>query len=548
MATHLSLASDSAQVEPGGSVSVSYDVRNTGGAADHIEITVDGVDPEWIAVPQPSVVLEPGQGQSGRFFLKPPRESHSMAGTYPFVLRARSLETGESVEQQGVLSVMPYTHVSVDVQPRRATVSTASSQSTIRVNVANLGNTEQTLQLFATDTDDVLSFEFNKDQVKVSPGQETAVNLTVAAKQRPFLANPRLQPVTVSTRSVNNASVGASTSLQVEQRGLITVANALLALFVCLLATAWYLTRPKPPIIESLSASPMNPTVDQQVVIKWSAADATSVTLNVSGTIMDKQPPVGEYAFVVRQAGKITIKAVAINNNRQSLEQVQVVEVLEKVVAPEPLIEAFEVVPAQPRVGETVTINYKVNDAVTSLYLSPYGPLEPKGNAFSFIPDKAGTVELKLTARNADGKVVEQSRSVRFNLVSRATIDSFNVSPTVLETEVGTVTVTWSLKDAARAELAFDDQKLTITGLTGTQSIPVRGDTTFTLTAYDTNGLAVSRKARVTVKKPDPSQPGGGPFGPPVDEPRDDVPKTLLQPKTPTTSPASPKMGGGKSR
>jgi hypothetical protein len=510
MSFAVKLVTEEVSVEPGGSVPVAFDVTYSGVDPDRLELTVEGIDPEWVAVPVPSFVLEPGQGRTERFFLKPPRESHSTAGNYPFVVRVRSLETGDAVTVQGVLEVKPYTHVSVDAQPRKVSISPFRRSAEIAVNIANLGNTSQAMQLMASDTDGVIAFEFDKDQIRLEPGQQATAVLNATASANPFLANPRLQPVTVSARSVSSPAVGATTSLQVEQRGLISVANAIFLVVLFLLGVAWYVTRPKQPSMDILTAVPMNPIVGSNVVVRWSAQNATSVEVNVGGMILDKQPTVGEYTFTTKNPGKLTITAIAVGE-KNSPPLVQVVDVLPKIEAPVPQIASFTADSATVPVGQSVFLRWKVNEAVTSLSLSPIGvQLDPRNEGYQLRSDKPGALELKLIARNADGKVDEKVLTVRFVTVSQAVIDSFECLPDQISGPGGKVTLRWTTRNAYGAQITYGDVKIPITSQQGETVVEVTQETTFTLTVVDNAGVAASKRVKVSVVVPEAPSPDAG--------------------------------------
>ena len=542
MSFAVKLDADSVSVEPGGSVPVALDVVNDGLEADRFELTVEGVDHEWVTIPVPSFVIEAKSGQTHRFFIRPPRESHSMAGNYPFVVRIRSLETGNSLELQGTVEVKSYAHLSVDVQPRKVTVSPFRRSARMTVNVANMGNVEQTLQLFATDTDDVIAFEFDKDQIRVSPGQQANVELIATAGASPFLANPRLQPVTLSARSVSNASQGASTSLQVEQRGAFSVANAAAIFVLAAIVVAWYVTRPKSPTIDSLSPIPMNPTVGDTVQIKWVASNATSVELNVGGKLNDKQPPSGEISLVTSIPGKITVIATPVADGRKGEPSYQIIDVQAKKVAPDPQIVSFSAKPSTAKVGETVTINYQVSDAVTTLYLSPLGPLDPKGNGYTFRPDKPGDVALKLTAHNADSKVVEQDLTIHVIQVSEAVISSFTASTKTIEGNSGPVVLSWAIDKSANATISYNGKTVPASSPSGTMTVQISETTSFTLSVTDSQGVATTKKVRVIVNAPAPVETSPPPDG------KSDPPGTLKDKTgdpTPPVSTAKPKGTAG---
>src|SRR5258708_4913693 len=136
------LATDLITVEAGATTPTSIEIINRDDAADQFELSIEGLDPEWTAVPVPVVSIEARETQEEKLFFKPPRVSESSAGNYPFVLRIRSLTSGEARTVQGVLTVKPYNHLSIELSPKKGYVSPVAHHNTFEATLVNLGNTE----------------------------------------------------------------------------------------------------------------------------------------------------------------------------------------------------------------------------------------------------------------------------------------------------------------------------------------------------------------------------------------------------------------------
>src|SRR5579862_3600243 len=148
------LGSDLITVEAGATTPLSIELINRGDAADQFELSIEGLDPEWTAVPVPVVTLKEHETQEEKIFFKPPRVSESSSGNYPFVLRVRSLNSGDARTVQGVLTVKPFNHLSVELSPKKGYVSPVTHHNTFDVTLVNLGNTEHTVQLFGSDPEE----------------------------------------------------------------------------------------------------------------------------------------------------------------------------------------------------------------------------------------------------------------------------------------------------------------------------------------------------------------------------------------------------------
>src|SRR6185503_11001728 len=96
MSFTIRLSQDLTAVEAGATVPLSIELTNKGEEADRYEMQVEGLDPEWTASPEPVFTVGQHEIHSQKVFFKPPRASESLAGNYPFVVRVRSLESGDA--------------------------------------------------------------------------------------------------------------------------------------------------------------------------------------------------------------------------------------------------------------------------------------------------------------------------------------------------------------------------------------------------------------------------------------------------------------------
>jgi hypothetical protein len=113
MSFSVRISSDLVSVEAGATVPLGIEVANRSDEADRFEMEVEGLDPDWTAVPVPTFAADPRDIQTEKVFFKPPRVSESSAGTFPFVIRIRSLVSGEVRTAQGILEIKPYHHLSI---------------------------------------------------------------------------------------------------------------------------------------------------------------------------------------------------------------------------------------------------------------------------------------------------------------------------------------------------------------------------------------------------------------------------------------------------
>lgn len=510
------LTPDLLQVEPGATVPVGVEVVNKAEQADTFEVSIEGLDPEWTAVPVPTFRVEPGETATERFFLKPPRASESLSGAYPFAVRVRSYETGEARSAQGMLEVKPFNHLAMDVQPRKGVLSAFAKECSYKVTAINLGNTDHTLQLYANDPDDAFAYEFHEEQVAVAPGQQKEIDLTARARRKSLLSNPRLSLVSVTGRSIATPSASASVQAQLEQRALFTPGTVLLSLLVLVILGAWYVMRPMPPVVQNIRVEPEQALVGQPVTVSWDTSHAEQVEVRVGDVVRTFSTPGGSEEFILDAEGSYEVTVTALRGDRSDKEVWTGNPLVVSVPAPEPppTILSFDVTPREIGVGQTYLVRYRLGESVVRATLQPIGvELDPRGEGRELTAQVPGTFEFKLVAFNRAGVAVE--RSVRVSVVerSKANIIKFEIRPTTVDPAGSSaVTVEWLLTGAVRAELSFEGQSIPLEPSEGSYALQVSRTTTFKLTAYDSEGLTVSRE--VTVQALDAPPPVADPAAP----------------------------------
>lgn len=518
MGFSIRLANEEATVEPGSSVPVAFEIVNEGEKEEEFEVSLEGLDPEWAAIPVPTMWVGPGETKVDRVFIKPPRESESKAGIYPYVIRVRAMDSGESKTEQSSLSVNSFSNVSIEATPKRATVTVLNRSAPFEVTVMNLGNTEENLQLYASDVDDLIAFDFATNQISLAPGQSRVVEMTATGSKVKALQGMQLAPVTVSTRSSENPSVAANCQIHVEVRPVIS-AGPLIAVFVVIaMLVGWVLSIPKPPVVNSYSIQPRSVMVGEPIEVLWETSHATSVSIIYGSVTYEKQPADGSLQLQTDQEGKVEIQIIAYSGDIQSEPVRQEVEVTVQPTVPDAKILAFSANRKEVPLGSSVVLEYRLNDAVTYAYLEPIGQIEPKANSIQVpsppddLPGKGvKTMTYTLIARNAQGKEVSKKIEVRFVKDSKAVISRFEANPLEVDPLAARTTLRWQVTNATRLELHYGDRKDELTAMDDRRDFILTDDTTFTLIAFDAQGLETRKVITVKMKEPEV------PVDPPVD-------------------------------
>jgi hypothetical protein len=511
MSFRAQLASDSYSVEPGVAASVAIEIENESNSPIKVELQVEGIDPEWSAIPVPLVEVPGREKTVERVYLKPPREPESVAGSYPFVLRLRT-EQGDEKAIPCSLEIKPFHNVSIDVQPRRGSVTTMSPETVFHVTVMNLGNVEHTVKLFASDPAELFVFEFDTEQVSVAPGAQKTVSMRATASKVPLLANARLQQLSVAARSLDDKTVATATHAQIEQRSLVTPGLLWLGgLFVFFVAAA-ILLMPRSPVVDAFSITPDRVWAGEPFTVEWSASNARSVELWVGDQVFRDLRPSGTKTVASESllgedevSRQVEVRIRALSGRRESDFKSRLVAVRFKEPPPEPQILEFAITPTDLEVGQAFQVTYKLSDSVTEAELAPIGLiLDPQSEGVQLNAQVAGDFDYKLIARNQAGAEVEKVIRISVKVGSKASIVVFRADPALVDPFDGRVTLTWHVLNAERIELIENDGRpQVLDSAQGELTKLVSFDTTFKLRVVDSDGVEAVKEVTVRTYTPD---------------------------------------------
>lgn len=499
----MSLAADVVEAEAGATAPVSLTVVNRGTATDRFEIEVEGIDSEWRFIPVPTFAVEPGESRSEKLFLKPPRLPESLAGSYPFVVRVRSLESGEFRTAQALLKLGSFHHLTMEISPKKGVVSPTTKRNDFRLTLVNLGNSEHTLQLSAQDPDDRCAYEFENDQIVLGPGQQRELEMVADPKQTPLLSSGRLIGFSVMARSLNERNVSTTAQAQLEQRSLLSPATLVAAVLLASAVGAWWTMRPVPPSVD-LSVNPRHALPGENVQLSYVAQHADRIVVKMDETVIYDGPPVANAPLtaVIKGEGQATFVATATREGKSEATDIEHVAIDVPPVIPLASIDDISVNDQTPKLGASFILSWKVKDA-TKLLIQPLGKeLPPESSSLEIAPTVAGKQTYTLFAYNSAGKSVSKSVTVSVRDESEALILVFGAEPpTVKEEDGGRTTVSWQVANAAYVELAIGGNKPQQVDPTGSLEVNLSAKTTFTLTATDDKGRKASKKTTVNYEK-----------------------------------------------
>lgn len=169
------------ELTPGKPETIRARIINRGTARDSVQVSVDGLRPEWVSVNPATVQLNPSLPAVVAITVDVPRSSNSRAGSFPVTIRAKS-ERG-AVERALRWQIASYAEHILDLRPARAEVAN-DQPANYSVAVRNTGNATMSYDLHAGYDDPSLEYDLDPSTIVVEPGKEGRVALRVRARER----------------------------------------------------------------------------------------------------------------------------------------------------------------------------------------------------------------------------------------------------------------------------------------------------------------------------------------------------------------------------
>ncbi len=519
MSFTIRLSQDQIAAEAGSNVPVTIEIVNKADAPDKFEIQVEGIDPEWVATPEPVFTVGAGETKDQKVFVKAPRASESIASNYPFVVRVRSLQSGEARTVQGVFQIKAYHHLSMEISPKKGFVSPARHNNVFAVTIMNLGNTEHTLQLSGADPEEECTFEFSQSEISIGPGQQKTVEVVVTASKPSLIASSQLFGFTISARSIQSPNVTANTQAQLEQRPALSLASLALIIFLFALAVLWFAFRPKPPTLR-LSSEQASVVSGETTTIRWSATNANSVRLEIkrkpdsdsakeSDEVLEDQPLSGTKQLVATDAGTITVTATAVGDTKTFSPPPLTISVQAPPVVNPPKILSFSASSRRVKLGDPVVLNFKFSSDVDHAVLAPTNDqIVPAMDQLEVHPSRVGDLTYELIAFNKQGGQTSKKVTVNVYQASQATILDFSANPVTIEAPNDLTLVTWRVTNAAVVQLDDGQGNLRTVDPVNQDGLEVRTgkNIQMKLIATDAQGVTASKTLLIKYKPlPPPS-------------------------------------------
>ena len=528
-------------IEPGSATRLVVTMTNRQNAPDRLLLEVEGIDIEWYNIPVPAVNVGRGETISERINFKMTRSSENRAGSYPFLVRVVAMETGEVGVAQAMLIVKPYDSLQVELNPKRATASFMRPLNDFEISVANEGNAERNLELFASDPDDDCVYEFDADHVVLKPGQTQTILMAARPKGAAWLGSPRLYSFQVSARSSEDRYVTAKTQGQLERRALLSPLMGLFLLLIGFGGAGYYFLRPVPAVPAKLAqfeATSDRVAYGSPVTLTW-VVTGDKPTLRLFHHTGDDRTEIadGELAQSSGHQDVIplgpqttyTLKVTAPGNEGKTLAKSVTVIVNPKAALPKPVVTELKADNTKVHVGEPVILSWKARFA-DQYIIDPGGVvLSGLAQTYTLNTQFPNDTEYRLRAVSAD-KQQETDKTLKISVVARdvplAEVIDFAPSKDVVYLG-DSVRLRWKTRRAVSVHIENDKgdiigNALSASGATAFVDVTPTEPTTYTLTAVDNlNNKAAPRQITIRpqprplpppapLPTPDTAKPDGG--------------------------------------
>jgi hypothetical protein len=435
------------EVAAGESIEVTIRVRNQSQIVDHFSIKVDGIEPDWWKLSAAEVALFPGDEDTVKLTIHPPKEAEAKAGTYQFQVKAISRANPEIITvEEAYLIVRGFTVWEVDMSPTKV----MGKSGTYRLTVRNAGNTDISIVFEGKDPEEGLNYSFARDKITIPPGGSGQNQVTVRPrkkvpeKQYIFQILARPDKATVTTKEVK----ALSGQFEYPRRRKFPWPILLVPLLLIAAFLVWKFVLPKPTItvvdpngqeswyassVQTLSWTTTKPKRISSVDLDYSVDEGSNWTSIVTGEDND-----GTYEWTLPVADSETclVRATIRNDEGDVLYQ----DISDSVftITPKPTVtitapngnelwiagSKYNITwsTTKPDKVATVDLDYSTDNGSTWVQIAK---IEDAGGSYEWeIPNvESENCLVKATIRDSAGEVFNEDRSDKsFTMTPQPTV------------------------------------------------------------------------------------------------------------------------------
>jgi len=180
----LTLETGALTAEPGGMVTTSATVRNTGTRVEEFRLAVRGPAGTFGAVDPPTLSVYPDDEQNAVLQFMPERSPRHPAGRVPFdLLAASDIHPDVWASEPGIVTVLPFDQLDASMEPE---VSRGRRPGRHRVTTVNGGNRATSVHVEYADRDGELTFDPPEASAPLRPGETQVHQVGVGGPRRWF--------------------------------------------------------------------------------------------------------------------------------------------------------------------------------------------------------------------------------------------------------------------------------------------------------------------------------------------------------------------------
>jgi eukaryotic-like serine/threonine-protein kinase len=297
------------EITPGQPETVSGTVANLGSTVDHLQVSIEGVPPDWVRAKPDEIQLNPGGQAAFTIDLHVAKSASNRAGRYPVNVQARSRANRDSIgTAEAVWELLPFSDSQLSMSPTRVS---GRARADFDLNLENRGNHVARFALSGEDDERNLNYQFEHDRVELQAGETAPLVLTVGSRRR-WIGSPRQHSFTVTSVSENDGERTVAgqflqkpvfPALLLVILGLVLVGGILALSMIPGGGTA-------APSIERFEIEPESVSVGDQVTLAWSVVDAEAIQLELpNGAVVRDLPGDGSSAHTPDQGGSYILSA-----------------------------------------------------------------------------------------------------------------------------------------------------------------------------------------------------------------------------------------------
>ncbi len=225
------------EMEAGDRLNIQVMLVNTGPIVEHVHLRLDGLPADWMTLSDELVQLMPGARGFVRISLHPPRATQAASAAHRFTVIATPMSNLEATTSRDCqLFIRPFEAYTADLTPRLLV-----NAGLCQVALHNQGNAPAIYTITGDDNQRQVDFGDQRWQLKLQPGQKTALDVAVQARRRPLLGFKRLYAfnVLVEDNAQRQSLLGAQLEVTPRLPAWLLAVLATLITLAALVGVIW---------------------------------------------------------------------------------------------------------------------------------------------------------------------------------------------------------------------------------------------------------------------------------------------------------------------